>query len=330
MPPRSTAGEQLERILHILPAAARDGGALLDDLAAALDVPPERVLADLEEATARSFHHPGGAVEPFTILIDGRTVDIHAPHDFNRPVRLTDREALALGLGLRSLAAEAEPDRRQALLDLAVRLEAALVTPPSLPVDTGDGVEYEVPDMHHVELGDDGFRGAVADAVNRAVTCELLYLKPGQPAPEARRVAPYRLVYAEGVWYVAGLDLARDGLRFFRLDRVLDANATDEAAPPPPTDLDDWLGAAPYRSDDEVDVDVRYQETVARWILEQGSDNTAEPCDDGAIRIRHRVADPRWIVRHVLQYGGAARVEAPASARQWVAEAAQRLGSPSA
>jgi predicted DNA-binding transcriptional regulator YafY len=34
------------------------------------------------------------------------------------------------------------------------------------------------------------------------------------------------------------------------------------------------------------------------------------------------VADQRWIVRHVLQYGGDAVVDDPPAARAWVAAAA--------
>jgi predicted DNA-binding transcriptional regulator YafY len=323
---RTTAGDQLERILYILPTAARDGGARVDDLARELNVTPARVLADLEEATARAYHHPGASIEPFTILIDGRSIEVFAHHDFTRPVRLNAREALALGLGLRTLAAETEPQRRDEVLQLAERLEVALCAPDSLPGDSGqtDGVEYDGPGMHF-ELGDDGFRGAIADAVARGTICDVSYLKAGGVEPEPRRIAPYRLVYADGRWYVAALDVAREGLRFFRMDRVLAAAATAEAAPPPPDHLDAWLRGAPYIGVDEIDVTVRYAPEIARWIAERGGEPAARLDADGSAVVRHRVADVRWIVRHVLQYGGAAVVEAPAEARAWVRTAAARL-----
>ncbi|MGH7446366.1 MAG: hypothetical protein ACRELT_02325, partial [Longimicrobiales bacterium] len=124
-----TAGSRLERILYILPAAARGRGVAIDELAAALDVAPATVLRDLEHATARAFYHPAGAVESFSIMIDGRSVSVHAPTEFQRPVRLNRREALALGLGLRTLAADAGPERRREILALAKRLEAELSAP---------------------------------------------------------------------------------------------------------------------------------------------------------------------------------------------------------
>jgi proteasome accessory factor C len=326
---RVTAGEQLQRILHILPAAARPGGALIADLARDLGVTPERVLADLEEATARSYHHAGGTVEPFSIFADGQRVHVHAKHDFNRPVRLSQREGLALSLGLRALAAEAPAEERSDVTGLARRLEAALVAPAVLPQDgdstaaaggvAEDGVEYDRLD-YSLALGDDGFRGVVADAVEQHVQCEVLYLKPGDAAPEQRRIAPYRLVYAGGAWYVAALDVRRDGLRFFRMDRVLRAALAAEPAPPPPADFADWLAAAPYAATDDVDVAIRYDARVARWVAERVAG--AEPAEDGSVVVRHRVADARWVVRHVLGYGGAAVVVEPDEAVAWVRQGA--------
>jgi predicted DNA-binding transcriptional regulator YafY len=333
---RSTAEAQLERILYILPAAARTGGAPIDELAAALDVDAPTIIRDLQEATARSFHHPGGSTEAFTIGIVRRRVHVHAPHEFCRPVRLNEREALALGLGLRALAAEADEERRPAILQLARRLEAGLVAPdptlapardvhplysPASAVE--EDVEYDdVP--FELAFDDDGFRGTIADAIELRCTCGIAYLKPGSRAPEDRRIAPYRLVYADGTWYAAAHDLDRAELRFFRLDRVLGATLHEAShAPPPPADLDEVLRAgAPFIARDDVEVEVRYSPQVARWICERVR---CAPADDGSVTVQHRVADARWLVRHVLQYGGDATVIAPPPARAWVADAAEAM-----
>lgn len=341
-----SADVQLERLLYILPAAARPDGARIDDLARALDVTPETVLQDIEAATTRAYYHPAGSTEPFTILIEGDVVRVHAAREFLRPVRLNGREALALGLGLRSLAAEAEQTRRQELLAFAERLEAALVAPDDLaahgdavsermqPAAPGDAevedidagieedVEYE-PELL-LALGDDGLRGLVADAIEQDRQLTLLYLKPGDAAPSRRRVAPYRLVFAEGRWYIAAHDMEREDFRFFRLDRALDAHIEDAPRPSlPDVDLQAMLrdGAA-YCASDDLRATVRYSGRIARWIVEQ---REGEPQPDGSVIVEHNVADAGWIVRHVLQYGGDARVEAPVQARSWVREGARRF-----
>src|SRR5690606_40411144 len=59
---------------------------------------------------------------------------------------------------------------------------------------------------------------------------------------------------------------------------------------------------------DDVEVAVRYSPRIARWVEERA------PCErreDGSVVVRHRVADPRWVVRHVLQYGAEAEVLEP-------------------
>lgn len=344
MPPDNTASAQLERILFILPAAARDGGAELHELAAALHTDAATVLRDIEHVTAREYYHPAGAVDKFSIMIDRSSVRVHAPQEFRRPVRLNAREALALGLGLRTLAADAEPVRRREILELARRLEAELAAPDietvhemrevpparalrDLHTDISwqdeetavpDDVEFE---DYALAFDDDGFRGVVADAIELSRQCTIWYLKPGDVAPAYRTIAPYRLVHAEGKWYVAAFDTDREALRFFRMDRVLNAVLDDEPAPDlPPVELAAFLvNGAPYMAGDDIEVAVRYSPRVARWIAERTA-SYAE--DDGSVVVHHRVADPRWIVRHVLQYGGEAVVDGPAAAREWVAAAA--------
>ncbi|MEX1184598.1 MAG: WYL domain-containing protein [Gemmatimonadota bacterium] len=321
----STAAAQLERILYILPVAARDGDARIEDIARALGVEPKTVMRDLEDATARAFHHPAGATESFTISTDGRTVQVHAPQEFRRPVRLNEREALALGLGLRTLAADADAGRRAEILAFAARLEAELTTQGTA---ADDDVEYDYDELA-VAFDDDGFRSIVADASELRRCCTIWYLKPGDEAPSHRSIAPYRLIYASGRWYVIAHDMERDGLRFFRMDRVLDAALNDDEAPEPTTTLHEMLAqGVPYHATDEVEVSVRYSPRVARWIVEHAAVPLEE---DGTVLLRHRVADPRWIVRHVLQYGGDAVVEEPPPVRRWVAAAAaraRRAGTP--
>jgi predicted DNA-binding transcriptional regulator YafY len=326
MPARSatTAEAQLERILYILPAAAREEGVRLDELARTLDVTPATVLQDLETVAARAYYHPAGAVESFTIMIEGDAVHVDAPAEFRRPVRLAREEALALGLGLRALAADAEPTRRTEILALATRLEAELTAPDVQERAVGRTAvaEPEVAYEEHVlAFADDGFRGVVADAIQQRRCCRLLYLKPGDLAPMHRRIAPYRLVYADGMWYVAAYDLEREALRFFRMDRVLDGSIEAEAAPTAPAELATMLGGgAPYNASDDMAVTVRYSPRIARWIEERSP--RAQQNEDGSVVVQHRVADPRWIVRHVLQYGGEAVVEEPEQARLWVRTAA--------
>jgi predicted DNA-binding transcriptional regulator YafY len=188
-----------------------------------------------------------------------------------------------------------------------------------------DDVEYDEDARFMLAFDDDGFRGVVADAIELGRVCSLWYLKPGELTPTRRVIAPWRLIYAEGMWYVAAHDLERDGLRFFRMDRILDATLEEDDVPEPPPGLDALLAqGAPFIASEDIEVGVRYSPRIARWIMER---TECEAEEDGSVIVRHRVADPRWLVRHVLQYAGDAVVEEPATARTWVADAAARMAA---
>ena len=69
-------------------------------------------------------------------------------------------------------------------------------------------------------------------------------------------------------------------------------------------------------------MEIRYLPRVATWIREQWR---GESDPDGSYRVRHRVGNPDWVVRHVLQYGADAEVIGPPEMRRVVADAAKRM-----
>lgn len=327
MKDRTTSEARLERLLYILAAASQDEGTTLDELASALGVSPKEILRDIEEATARAYYHPAGSVEKFQILVEGDRVSVWSPDEFRRPARLSPPEALALGLGLRMLAAEVEEPRRQTVLALAERLERDLAAPGTegmMDVRAHAAAEGESPAPYEIELGDDGFRGAIAEAAHKHCRCRILYLKPGDASPRERLIEPRALVYARGSWYILAHDVGRDADRVFRTDRVLDAEVTRERFEVP-DDFDPSAfvaeGGSPFAFDEHEGATVRYAPAIARWVVES-TDATPEP--DGSVVVHHPVADPRWIVRHVLRYGGEAELLAPPELRKLVYEAACR------
>jgi predicted DNA-binding transcriptional regulator YafY len=64
---------------------------------------------------------------------------------------------------------------------------------------------------------------------------------------------------------------------------------------------------------------VRYSPQVARWLAERFPG--ARRLEDGAVEVTHRVVEPSWLVRMVLQYGAEAEVVGPASYREYVSRA---------
>lgn len=319
------ASEQLQRILHILPMAARAHGVTFDELERALCVDRDTIIADLNEAIACIYNHNGGAVEPFQITMESERVRVHASPEFQRPTRLSPKEALVLGLGLRVLASEAAGERRAQILALAERLERDLAVPEiELQPALHERVMAEARGPYGAELaiavGEDDFRSVFAGAIEQRRVCAVEYMKPRAAAPGLREVLPQRLIYGNGHWYVAAIDAERGDSRTFRLDRVISVDVTEkrlEAA-----GVSEQLSIYAADQHGETEARVRYSPRVARWIAEQ---NGGQLERDGSIVVMHRVADPEWLVRHVLQYGGEAVVETPEELRQVVAQRAGAL-----
>ncbi|HEX7050797.1 MAG TPA: WYL domain-containing protein [Longimicrobiales bacterium] len=329
MPERVTAGDRLSRILYLLPMCARHEGATLAELAAALGISEAEVLDDVEQVTTREFYHPAGSGADLQITIEPDRIRLWSTAEFRRPVRLSPRETLALGLGLRTLAAEAEPARRTELLALAHRLEAALAAP---GIETGRDADADArtPEIERfaaiLAREDEDILGLVIDAARERRRCRIHYLKAGAAAPHARTIHPYHLAFAEGRWYLLAYAPERGEVRVFRIDRMVQVEVEPEGnAFTVPEDFDPAryiAGGKVYRAEDDVEVAIRYSPRIARWLAERLA---CERLADGSIVVRHRVADPRWAVRHVLQYGAEAEVLEPPEVRRKVREAALRM-----
>jgi proteasome accessory factor C len=316
---RTTAGEQLERILYVVAAASGKAGRSLAELAEALGVEPSQVARDLEEVTARAYYHPAGSVDALQITNDGRRVQVWTTGQFRRPVRLSPLEALALGLGFRALAAGAAGSeaRREELLAFARRLEGAVASSPPEELLRRFAVDDGTP-------GDGSVRAVLRQAAAERRRCRITYLASGTTRPDERVVCPYLLAYANGAWYAIAHCTKREEVRLFRLDRIVAAEAVDGTFEVP-DDFDprDYIaGGRIYRAGEEVEAVVRYSPRIARWVRERGP---VEELPDGSVAVRLRVADVHWLVRHVLQHGAEAEVIEPAELRLEVARAAERV-----
>lgn len=306
------ASRQLERILHLVPRASGPEGVSLTELAAELGVSRERLLRDIEEVTARDYYHPAGWIADLQISVEEDLVTVWTTGELRRPVRLSPREALALALGLRLLADASGRGRGEELLALAGRLDRELASVPAEPMTAGFALDGG--DPHG-----DGLLALLRNGARERWRCRLAYLKPGETEPEPRLVDPYALVFSRGHWYVIGHSLEARAVRVFRLDRMLEAEPTAETFEVPDGfDAADYVEeGAVFRAGEEVEAVVRYSRRIARWIAER---ETVEEQSDGSVIVRRRVADPRWIVRHVLSYGPEAEILEPVAMRDLARE----------
>jgi predicted DNA-binding transcriptional regulator YafY len=261
------------------------------------------VSQDITDVTQRCFYHPAGSGDDLQIELTSDRVSVWTKGDFQRPVTLSLPEAVCLGLALRGEGGEGG----WALLE---KVEGALssVTPDQLLQ------QIEASDLRPE---DSGIRATVAEALTEGVSCRIRYLKPGDEAPVARTVRPYALAHAEGSWYLLAYCEVSEEVRIFRIDRILEAAPTGlPIQVPDDFDGGEYLdGSRVYRGGNETTVRVKYSPRIARWISEREG---LKPSRDGSLTVTHQVADPHWIVRHVLQYGPDAEVLEPDEVRGWV------------
>jgi proteasome accessory factor C len=346
----STSAEAvLQRLLLALPlAASRPDGVEIGELASALGVEPRQLLRDLAEVEERSLYLPAGMGDQIQLELTRDRLGVWTTGEFRRPVRLSPREVLALDLSLRIASRAAGPGEGTELDTLRDTLLAALRSPS--PEEGRD------PEVALAEAdGDPGdIRVRVEEALRRGREIQATYRVPGR-APEPRRLGPILLAHAEGRWYLVARDLERDrypergsapeeapapgqdpAIRAFRLDRMLVALEGSGDYRPSRDELDRaqaFLGdgrvldpgvAQPGADAPGESALVEYSPRIAPWIRERGW-TVEEEGPGGALRVRHRVLDPEWIVRHVLSYGGEAVLVEPAHLRRRIRERARGM-----
>jgi proteasome accessory factor C len=122
-----------------------------------------------------------------------------------------------------------------------------------------------------------------------------------------------RLLVAEGRTYLEGWCRRAEGVRLFRLDRVLDVTVLDVPASVPksatPVDVDAGL-FRPSATDVLVVLEVS---AAARWVAEYYPCESVTPVNDGWTRISLRTPDTGWVRRQALRLGQDGRVISPAS-----------------
>jgi proteasome accessory factor C len=131
-----------------------------------------------------------------------------------------------------------------------------------------------------------------------------------------------RLLVAEGRTYLEGWCRRAEGVRLFRLDRVLDLRVLDVDADVPddaePVDVDAGL-FRPSSADVVVVLDVS---AAARWVTEYYLAESVADLDGGWLRVTLRTPDTGWVRRLALRLGEDGRVVSPAALVTEVRDAA--------
>jgi proteasome accessory factor C len=305
--PRPLAGSRLRRVLALVPWIAEHPGAALADIADRFGVSEAELEHDLELL-------PLCGLPPYTPdrLIEVEIVDGHVwirfAEYFDRPLRLSAEEGLALLAAGRALLAVPGSDDRGALATALYKLAGALGATEGLAVEVGKPAHLDA--LRHA-----------TDAHERV---EIDYYSFGRNATTTRAVDLQSVFHAFGHWYAAAYCHQAEDERLFRIDRIRGVRPTGEQFDPPTRDEAHFGDTVYHPRTDDPRVTLEL-EAEAGWVVESYPSEEAEQRPDGSWRVVLAVSERAWLERLLLELGPAARVVAPAELRNVGAEAAERL-----
>lgn len=312
-----SALERLTRLLTLVPYLLAQPGASVAEVARTFGVTEKQLVDDLRLIWMCGLpgHTPADLID---VSWDGDMIVISNADTIARPLRLDVDEASALLVALRTLAGVPELEDRAALDRVIAKLESAAG-------DAAASVSAQV--AVQVEAKPTALARA-REALRRERRLHLHYYVPARDETTERTVDPMRLLLVEGRSYLEAWCRRAEGVRLFRLDRVVDIGILDLPAEVPadaePRNLDEGL----FRPSPD-DVLVTLEVTASgRWVADHYPCESVEEMDDGGLRVVLRTPDTRWVRRLALRLGGAGRVvDPPQLAEEVRAEAVRTLAA---
>ncbi len=309
-----TSADRLRRLLALVPYVVSRRVVGLADTATAFGVTERELVDDLNLVWCVELKAPEPYC-PIDLSYEGGEIVVSQAESIARPLRLAADEASALLVALRMLAEV--PGDGSAVSRLTAKIEAAAgaVAAASAQVT----IQIDPPNGRAVAA-------QVRAALDGGRRVHLRYYVPGRDEATERDVDPMRLLVVEGRTYLEGWCLRAEGVRLFRLDRVLDLTVLDVAAHVPDYAEQVDVGRGLFRpsdSDERVELELSAQ---ARGVAEDYPCESVTEIGEGRLRVVLRTPDTRWVRRLALRLGEEARVIAPAALAEAVrATAAEAL-----
>jgi predicted DNA-binding transcriptional regulator YafY len=290
-----TSAERLRRLLALVPYVVARKSVGLADTAATFGMTERELVDDLNLVWCVELRSPDPYC-PIDLSYEGGEITVMAAETIGRPLRLAVDEASALLVALRMLSEV--PGDKSALTRVIGKLEAAAgeAAAPSHAVTVLD-----VPDVSE----------DIRAAFESGKRLHLSYYVPSRDETTERDVDPMRLLAVEGRTYLEGWCRLAEGVRLFRLDRVLDVRILDVDAEVPddaePRDVDQGL-FRPSTSDHVVTLELA---PAARWVSEYFPCESVTELGDGRLRVSLRTPDTGWVRGLALRLGEDGKVISP-------------------
>jgi proteasome accessory factor C len=305
-----TSAERLRRLLALVPYVVARRSVGLAETAATFGMTERELIDDLNLAWCVELKSPEPYC-PIDLSYEDGLVTISQAESIARPLRLAADEASALLVALRMLAEAGGGG------DAVARLIAKIEDAAGASAAASSQVSIQIEGSN-----ESGVPAAITAALAARKRVHLRYYVPGRDEATERDVDPMKLLVVEGRTYLEGWCRLAEGVRTFRLDRVLDVEVLDVPASVPeeaePVDVDAGL-FRPSEADVRVELELG---AGGRWLAEYYPCESKTELGEGRLRIVVRTPDTSWVRRRVLRLGEEARVIAPAELADEVRSAA--------
>jgi predicted DNA-binding transcriptional regulator YafY len=318
-------GEQLARqwrILQRLIASRRGKSAA--DLARELEYHWRTVYRDLEALQLAGF-------PIFTDRVDGKnlwSVLDSARHNIPIPLSLTELMALYFSRGL--MTALKDTVFYESLESFFRKIKTTLPAEASEYLDRlEESLEVgSKPYKQQVQLQD--FIDKISDASVQRKIIEIDYFTMSRKQKTQRKVAPYKIWFFDGAFYLIGNCELRKDIRIFALDRIQSLKLTEESFEMPQEfKVEEFMQTSfGVFHGQPQNVRIRFAAEVAGYISEKTWHKTQkiEPQKDGSLIFEARVAGTDEIKFWLMTWGSKAEVLSPAALRnEMISEAKAML-----
>ena len=156
-------------------------------------------------------------------------------------------------------------------------------------------------------------------AINKKLI-EIVYYTMSRKSQTRRKIAPYKIWFFDGTFYLIADCGLREDIRIFALDRIKQLEITDEAFETPEDfNIDEFMKSSfGVFHGEPIRVRIWFASDIAEYIGEKiwHASQRIESQDDGSIIFEAEVAGTEEIKYWVLKWGAKARVMAPDSLRE--------------
>jgi proteasome accessory factor C len=301
-----TSAERLRRLLALVPYVVSRQSVGLAETAAAFGMTERELVDDLNLVWCVELKSPDPYC-PIDLSYEGGEISVSQAESIARPLRLAADEAIALLVALR-MVQDVIGGSDEALSRLIAKLEAAAG-------EAGAASAQVAVDVVPVDFIPNGpsLAADIGAALAAGKRVHLRYYVPHRDEATERDVDPMRLLVVEGRRYLEGWCRRAEGVRLFRLDRILSLSVLDVPAEVPEDAEQVDVGRGLFRPS-EADLTVELELSPgARWAAESVPCESVTELGEGRLRIVLRTPDTRWVRRLALRLGAGARVVSPES-----------------